>query len=197
MTPPTGRRVPPLPTHTFSNGETIQIRPIGPHTLMLIQQQVEKDLAGERPDVPLVETSLGPERNEADPSYRAALNTWRARVTNEAGRRMLNVAALEAIVDLDDPGVQDAVRRIRRMLRVGEVDSDDETLTQAEEDQRLYILHHCIQTATDYAAFSAAFMRQNQPTEEDVSRHVDMFPGDVQRQAGDVVSEPAPVGGNL
>jgi hypothetical protein len=96
-----GRVVPALPEHTFQDsGVTIKIRKVGPTTQQRLAQQIMKELP--EPQIPVIETELGPEPNAADPAYIAAKEQWTNDTNRELSERLLLIAALEAEVTIDD-----------------------------------------------------------------------------------------------
>jgi len=95
-----GRTVPALPEHTFKDsGITIRIRKVGPTTQQRLAQQIIKD--NPEPQPPVVETEVGPEKNEADPEYIEKLAAWNTETRNQLTQRLLLISALEAEVEID------------------------------------------------------------------------------------------------
>lgn len=171
---PKGRVVPALPSHTFrDSGITVQFYRIGPMTRQQISLQVQRDTP--KPPPPIVETELGPEPNEADPDYERQLRGWESACTQELNMRLLKIAALNTICDLD----AGAIARAKRNLALAKTPwEDDPSLTDEENDRVCYIFHVAIATQDDLEEFGASILTRSQPTEAAVQAHIDSFPSD-------------------
>ena len=173
-----GRTAPALPEHTFKDsGITIRIRKVGPTTQQRLAQQIIKD--NPEPQPPVVETEVGPEKNEADPEYIEKLAAWNTETRNQLTQRLLLISALEAEVEIDAEAKQDIARKKRHLTVIGIPYEDNPDLTPEENDKVFYILHVAAATPEDLGEFSSAVMRRSVPTEEAVQAQITTFPGDV------------------
>ncbi len=168
-----GRTVPPLPQFTFKDsGITVQFYRIGPMTRQQISLQVQRDIP--KPPPPIVQTEIGPEENEADPDYEKQLRAWEAACTQELNLRLLKIAALNTVCDVDTA----AVARVKRNLAAAKTPWEDDTALADEDNDRIcYILHVAIATQEDLEEFGTAILTRSQPTEAAVQAHIDSFPG--------------------
>lgn len=169
-----GRAVPALPSHIFKDsGITVQFYRIGPMTRQQISLQVQRDTP--KPLPPIVQTEIGPEENEADPDYEKQLKAWEATCTQEMNLRLLRIAALNTICEIDSA----AVARVKRNLASAKTPwEDDPALTDEDNDRICYILHVAIATQEDLEEFGTAILTRSQPTEAAVQAHIDSFPSD-------------------
>lgn len=174
-----GRIAPPLPEHTFKDSNiTIRIRKVGPMTQQRMAQAIQKEVP--EPDVPIVQTEMGPEQNPADPTYIKAYGAWDRKTTALLSERMMRYAALEAEVTIDDAAKREIVRAKRNLALSGAAWAAIEGLTDDENDRVFYILHVCCATTDDLKEFSAAVRQRSVPTEEAVQWHIATFSGDIQ-----------------
>lgn len=154
---PRGRGVAPLPDFTFKDtGITVQIRKVSP----LLGMEIRKAFPPPKP--PVVETPLGPEENEADPDYEAAMQAYGLMIEEKASRLYIK-RGVECVVD------QEAVERLRADMR-------DEGITLEGDDKYLYIRYICVGSQEDYQDLLIAISRRSQPTEVAVAEAVETFP---------------------
>jgi hypothetical protein len=173
-----GRTPPALPEHTFQDsGVTIKIRKVGPMTQQRLSQQIQKEIP--EPPIPIVETELGKEPNPADPAYMAAYAAWEHKAAIELNNRMLQLAALEAEVAIDDRARSEIARKKRHMDLAGIAYADDPRLDAAENERVFFVLYVACASPDDLREFGQVVTQRSIPTEEAVQRHVATFPGDV------------------
>jgi hypothetical protein len=173
-----GRIVSALPEHTFKDsGITIKIRKVGPTTQQRLAQQIRKDIP--EPAIPTVDTELGPEPNDADPTYLAAQAAWDQQTRMALNERLMLIAALEAEVTIDDAARADIARKKRHMSLIGIPYEDNPDLTDAENEKVFYILYVAAASPEDLGEFAAAVLRRSVPTEEAVQAQIATFPGDL------------------
>lgn len=163
-----GRAVLPLATHTFSNGRTVQIRPVSQFTLAHIEIAARKAKAP--PPIPVHHVEIGgqtvEEPNDADPEYQEAL----ARYNGEINFKVMDgTIELGVEVEVD----QDELARITRVM-----DMLGTPLNEVSE-KVAYVKHVCMtDVGRDASALVAAIQALSGPTPEAVEAHVAMFPGD-------------------
>jgi hypothetical protein len=156
---------------------TIKIRKVGPTTQQRLAQQIMKELP--EPQIPVIETELGPEPNAADPAYIAAKEQWTNDTNRELSERLLLIAALEAEVTIDDAARADIKRKRRHLNLIGIPHEDNPDLTADENEKVFYILHVAASTPEDLREFSAAVLRRSVPTEDAVQAQIATFRRDV------------------
>src|ERR1051325_3353086 len=170
-----GRAVPPLPLHTFQDsGITVGLRKIAPNTQAQLSLQIQREIP--RPQPPVNQTELGPEKNEADPDYARQLEEWERACSMRLNRIMFTIAALECECGVD----MEEVERKQRSFRAAKFQwEEDPDLSDAERAKVFYIEHIACATQEDMREFYAAVTRRSQPTEAAVRAHIDSFRGDV------------------
>lgn len=180
----TGRRVPPLPAHTFKDsGITIRIRKVGPTTQMRFAQAIQREYP--KPEAPIVQTEAGPEANPADPAYLEAIDEWGQLQWKVLNDRMLTFAALEAEIEIGPEEQKEIARKRRHLTLTGLTTEENEDMTQEERDKVFYILQVACATPDDLREFGQAVQQRSTPTEEAVQRHLATFPSDVSRPGSD------------
>jgi hypothetical protein len=141
-------------------------------TRQQISLQVQRDIP--KPPPPTVETELGTESNEADPDYEKQIRAWEGACTQELNMRLLKIAALNTVCEVDAV----AIARAKRNLAASGVPwEDDPRLSEEDNDRICYILHVAVATQEDLEEFGASILTRSQPTEAAVQAHIDSFPG--------------------
>jgi hypothetical protein len=181
-----GRAVPELPTHTFKDsGITVRLHKLSPMTGQAVMAQAQRELAGEKPEPPLVENDYGQgkikEPHTGDPIYARRLQEWQAKCSKLANDRMFKLAALDAIELPIGDVERAAIARKKRNLQLAAniVWEDDPNLDQDENDRIFYLTHIACGSAEDLLEFYEAVALRSQPTEAAVEAHKASFPGDV------------------
>lgn len=182
-----GRAVPALPTHTFrDSGITVRLRKLSPITTTEIMMQVQRELADEKPEPPLVEQDYGTgkkvlEPHTGHPLYQERLARWERRCNTVGNDRLFKLAALDAVeVEIGEAELAQIARK-KRMLRVaaGLTWQDDPELTDTENDQLFYVTHICCASPEDLREFYNAVAMRSQPAEAAIEQHKESFPSDV------------------
>ncbi len=173
-----GRVAPALPEHTFKDsGVTVKIRKVGPTTQQRLAQQIMRELP--EPPIPVVQTELGPEANDADPQYLLDKTAWEQKTRSELTNRLMLIAALEAEVEIDARARSDIARK-RRSYQIAHIPvEDDPSMTDEENERVFYILHVCCASPEDLGEFGQAVLRRSVPTEEAVQAQIATFQRDV------------------
>lgn len=167
-----GRAVPPLPEHTFQDsGVTVRLRKIAPTTQTALALQIQREIP--KPVPPVVETELGKEENEADPTYERQLKAWERECATELNKRLFKLACLECDVEIDAEEIE---RKQVHFKAIGLEWDDDPRLTDEQNARVFYIQHIACATTDDMKEFYEAITRRSQPTEEAVQRHIETFP---------------------
>lgn len=165
-----GRRVPPYPTVTLpDSGYTVSVRRIAADALQQIQITARRELDEKKPAVPVIETELGPEENQADPDYQQALVAWQDEVTLLVGMKFMTLVASYAVVTPTD---EQAVSNLRdAMAAIGS--------ELPGSDRDVFIWGIVAPTEQDRQTLMAFVVGKSLPTEAAVQAQRDTFRGDV------------------
>jgi hypothetical protein len=183
-----GRAVPDLQQHTFQDsGITVKLHKLSPMTSRDLVAQIERELAAEKPEPPIVEVDYGSGKvrqpHTGHPVYVDLLKAWNQKVNELANDRLFRLACLDAVEMTIGDEERAAIARKKRLLKIAarlEWEHDPD-LTDDENDQLFYIKHIACASPDDLTDFYKAVATRSQPTEAAIEQHKASFPGDVSR----------------
>ncbi len=183
------RAVPPERLYDFTfegTGRTVQIRKLSALIRDEVRRQIKRRPEFAEPQPPMVEVDYGEgkirQSHRAHPVYQELLKEWNARVTQEAGDRLVDLVIARAVVCDVDAG---AVAEMRAAMAAIGLPLDD------YDDHYVYVAFVCVGPYADYNELLKAVFERSTPSQEAVQAHIDSFRGAV-RTEEPVAPEPGP-----
>lgn len=164
-----GRHAPPLATHTFMTGRTVELHPVSQFTIAHIEISARK--ATPAPPIPVhrveINGQMVEEMNDADPAYQEALNRYNGEINFKV---MDGTIELGVEVEVDEA----ELNRVKRAMEIVG------TPLNEISDKVAYVKHCCMtDIVRDSQLLIMAIQALSGPTPEAVDAHVAMFSGDV------------------
>lgn len=181
---PKGRFAGAYPSYTTQAGYTVQIRRISPDTPARLRTVAERELAGDKPEVPTEQVRMaGPELGGQpidqdiprpdNPDYQAALKAWQDRVRMRSAEKLRDLIGDYAIITEVD---LEAVNELRQAYAA---QGDD---LSAETDRQIWIWRIVAPTRDDQFGVMGTALGTSVPTKEAIQAEKDVFPGNVSEE---------------
>lgn len=176
-----GRTPPPETLYDFTfadTGRTVQIRKVSSLLRAETRRQVTQTPGFEEPTPPLSTVDYGDGQitipNPAHPVYQDLRRAWSARVSDETGARLRQLAIQRGVVCEVDADAVSAVRADMAALGVDLADFDD---------HYVYVAFVCVGSDDDWTDLLKAIFERSAPQEAAVHAHIEAFQPDLQGQA--------------
>lgn len=170
-----GRATPDYPTFACSSGYSVQVRRQAPGTYALLQAVAEKELAADRPPIPMQKVLIGPGQEtelpmENDADYQKALRVWSRKVQVVLGGKIQKLLTSHAIItDVD----HEAVANLRTALTALEADISNES------DVEVWLWRIVAPTNADQVGLISFVIGEDMPSREAIQAQKAAFQSDI------------------